>query len=134
MQLLKGSERGVSASQTFAIIRLEVKRKARYKMNRLAIGIALAVLSLAPAQVEAKPPHPLPRGAHICHKCDGDGWVRCGFLYFDTKRCHTCDGRGYILPPPPPKPHPGKAPHHVAPKPPPPPKGKPGKEPPKPGR
>ena len=94
-------------------------------MKRLLIASILATLASGPYQSQAGHPRHMPPGARICRECGGDGRVRCGFLYLDSKRCLDCDGRGYLLPPPPPPPKP----HHVQKhgKLPPPPKGgKPG--------
>ena len=98
-------------------------------MNKLIVGAALAALAVVPSQLDARlpkmPRDKWPAGVVICPECDGDGWVRCGFLYFDSKDCRTCDGRGYLPPPPPPEPkkpevrppEPKPAPH-VGPRPP----------------
>lgn len=83
-------------------------------MKKMLIAAVFAVVAANSYQVEAARPRHMPHGARICHECKGDGRVRCGFLYFDSKRCLLCDGRGYILPkPPPPKPHPVVHPHNV---------------------
>ena len=88
-------------------------------MKKLWVAVVFAAVVANSYQVEAAGPRHMPPGARICHECKGDGRVRCGFLYLDSKRCLRCDGRGFLLPkpPPPPKPHPAVHPHKVPPKP-----------------
>ena len=84
-------------------------------MKKLMMVAFLAAVASSIPQVEAAGPRHMPHGARICHECGGDGRVRCGFLYLDSKRCLRCDGRGFLLPkpPPPPKPHHVVHPHDV---------------------